>query len=132
MSYAIVKIPPHGHQVAITRTGIAMVIYLLFWGAFYVGYMTHNWPMAMLLMAGLATIGPAIQRRMQRKADDILLAEQRRYQQILLQAASGMAREHDLDRLVRLIVYLLQRTIKIHFAVFFLDNGEQDSTSLSR
>jgi signal transduction histidine kinase len=124
--YAIVKYRLMDIKVVFTRAGTFLFVYTLTLGfPFWLGYQTKSWLWSTSIMAVLAMIGPMTHRFVQRKVENALLAQQKRYQQLLLQAASGMAREHNLDRLLKLVVYIVQRAVKIHFAVFFLANDEE-------
>jgi len=59
------------------------------------------------------------------KAEDLLLAKNKHYQNLLLHAASGMAQEHNLERLLKLIAIIVLKTIKVNFVAIFLENKEQ-------
>lgn len=59
------------------------------------------------------------------KAEDILLSGNRHYQDLLIHAASGMAREHNIDRLLKLISIIVLKTVKVSFVAIFLENKEQ-------
>jgi transcriptional regulator with GAF, ATPase, and Fis domain len=50
--------------------------------------------------------------------------EQPHYQKILLQAATGMVREHNLERLLKLIVCIIKKTVNIDFVAIFLQDKE--------
>ncbi|RKY45375.1 MAG: hypothetical protein DRP81_03965 [Candidatus Omnitrophota bacterium] len=107
-------------RVAITRVGIFLALYTAVLGLpFYLGYQTNSWVLSTSFAATFATIGPLIYRTIQKKAEDLLLAQQRHYQHILLQAAGGMIREHNLNRLLKLIVRIVKKTVKISFAIIF-------------
>jgi signal transduction histidine kinase len=120
IAYAIVKYRLMDIRVAITRAGIFLVLYTAVLGLpFYVGYQTKSWLISASFAAVFATLGPIIYPILQKKTEDILLAQQRHYQQILLQAAGGMTREHNLNRLFKLIVYIVKKTVKVKFAAIF-------------
>lgn len=126
LAYAIIKYRLMDIRVAITRAGIFLVLYTVVLGIpFYVGYHTESWVTSTSFAVVLATIGPLVYRSIQKKAEDLLLAKQRHYQQILLQAAGGMVREHNLDRLLKLIVYIVKKAVKIKFAAIFSHNKEK-------
>ncbi len=61
------------------------------------------------------------------KAEDLLLAKSKHYQNLLLHAASGMAQEHNLERLLKLIAIIVLKTIKVNFVAIFLENKEQNN-----
>ncbi len=121
VSYAILKYRLLDLKIAFTRAGIFLVIYTLILGLpFLIAFKYGYWPLSLVLMAVLATLGPIGYRFLQKRAEDFLLAEQRRYQNILKQAAKGMSKQHDLRKLLKLIVYLVTKSVKINFAIIFL------------
>lgn len=78
------------------------------------------------LLTFLLTIGCfLLYKRIISKAEDLLLAKNKHYQNLLLHAASGMAQEHNLERLLKLIAIIVLKTIKVNFVAIFLENKEQ-------
>ncbi|MCX5709263.1 MAG: ATP-binding protein [Candidatus Omnitrophica bacterium] len=77
-------------------------------------------------MALLATVGPFIYIYVQRKAEDRLLREQRRYQDTLKQASMGMTRIRNLRKLLDLITHIVTKTVRISYAAIYLHNHETD------
>lgn len=125
IAYAIIKHRLMDIKVAVTRVGMFLVVYPLILGLpFYIGFQTKSWVLAASFAAFFGSLGPFIYRLFRRKAESLILAQQRRYQYILLQAARGMVREHDLTRLLKLIVYMLKRVVKVKFAVMFFYDKE--------
>jgi len=123
--YAIVRYRLMDIRVAVSRAGIFLFVYALVLGLpFWIGYHTNFGFISFFILFILATGGPLIYRILQKKADNILLAQQKHYQKILLQAAGGMVRERDLDRLLKLIVYIVKKAIKIRYAAIFAHNIE--------
>lgn len=135
LAYAIVRYRIMDIQLVITRTGIFVLIYCTIIGipAFLIFQMRDilerqigsNW---WLLPAGLFSVlsfgGPFIYLTLQRKAEALLLKEQLRYQQTLLQASRGMTLIKDLEHLLKLIVHILTKTIRItHARIFLWDNS---------
>lgn len=90
----------------------------------------HWWLAPVGLMTFFATLAPLAYDQIRRGVENRFLAEQKRYQKLLLQAASGMAREHNLSRLSKLIVYIVKRIVKIEFAAIFLDDKEHKTYRL--
>lgn len=85
----------------------------------------HWWLVPSGMLVIIATLAPAAYAQLSRKMEGKLLAEQKRYQKLLLQAASGMVTEHDLGKLSKLIVYIVKRSVKIKFASIFLDDKKE-------
>lgn len=138
MTYAIVRHRLLDIQIAVTRTGIFVFIYFFVVGipTFLIFQMRgllerqlgDNW---WLLPAGLFSLlsfsGPFIYLIIQRKAEAVLLREQKAYQQTLLQASRGMTLIKDLDHLLKLIVHILTKTIRItHARIFLWDNNAKN------
>jgi signal transduction histidine kinase len=126
VSYAIVRYRLMNIRIAITRTSIFLIVFaFVMWVPFYVGYETKSWVLSALFMAIFASGGPMIHRLLQLKAENILMAQQKRYQKALLNAGKGMVREHDLNKLMRLIVRVVKVTVKIEFVGAFLKDREK-------
>jgi signal transduction histidine kinase/uncharacterized UPF0146 family protein len=108
-------------KIAFTRAGIFLIVYGFVLGIpFIVLYRTGSGLFATSLAVIFATIGPLIYRFFQKKAESVILIQQRHYQRILLQAALGMVTEHDIGKLSKLVVYILKRTINLNFAAIFI------------
>lgn len=123
--------------VAVTRTSIFVAVYTLVLGLpFGIAFWFKNWLINILgvywwmspliLMAALSTTGPFLYIYFQRKAEDRLLKEQRRYQAILKQASVGMTRIRNLRRLMDLITHIVTKTVKISYAAIYLYDQETD------
>ena len=120
IAFAIIRYHLLDIRVMLTSAGIFLTVYTMVLGLpFLVGYNTKSWALSTSFAVVLASMGPLIYRMLQKKAEDTLLAKQRRYQKVLLQAAEGMSREHDLPRLFKLIVYIVKKTVRIKFAAAF-------------
>jgi hypothetical protein len=59
------------------------------------------------------------------KTENLLFSQNKHYQTLLIHAASGMAKEHNLDRLLKLISMILLKTIKVSFVTIFLENKDK-------
>ena len=125
-AYAIIKYRLMDITVAVTRAGISLVVYSSLIGIpFLIGYKTQTWFLSTLSAVVLAIPAPFVYRYFRIKAENILLAQQRRYQQVLLQAAGGMVRQHRLDKLLKNIVYVVKRTVRIDFAAIFIHDRNE-------
>jgi len=128
VAYAIIKHRLMDIKVAISRAGISLVVYSFAFGIpFYVGYITESWVFAVTVAVLLAVPSPWLYRYFSVRAENLLLAEQRRYQKILVQAAGGMVKEHSLGTLVKLIAYIVKKTVKIDFAAVFLKDDDEEA-----
>jgi len=141
LGYAIAKYRLMDIKVAITRTGVFIAVYTIVLGLpFAVAFWLRSWLIEVFgpqwwtvplgLMAVLATVGPFIYIYIQRKAEDTLLREQRRYQDTLKQASVGMTRIRNLKRLLDLITHIVTKTVKISYAAIYLHNQETNEYAL--
>jgi len=123
IGYTIVRYHLMDIHVAITRIGIFSILYvLLLFIPFYIGYQTKSWVLSTIFAFIFASIGPSIFYRLQKKAVDLILARQRRYQGTLLKMAKDMTTVYDLSKLLRLIAVRVKREVRIRYdAIFFHD-----------
>ena len=139
MAYAILKFRLMDIRVAITRTGIFIMVYTLVLGLPFLlasNIVWRNkivvligsiwWTVPLGLMAVLATAGPFIYIYLNRKAEERLLKEQRRYQNILKEASLGMTRIRDLKRLLNLITHIVTKSVKISYIGIYLYHRDSD------
>lgn len=137
LAYAIVRYRIMDIQLVVTRTGILILTYCFIIGipaflifqmqGFLERHLRANWWLVPAGLYGLLSFsGPFIYLIFQRRAEAVLLKEQRAYQQTLLQASKGMALVKDLNRLLRLMVHILTKTIRItHARIFLWDSGSK-------
>jgi signal transduction histidine kinase len=136
-AYTIVRYRLMDISVAVTRTGVFIAVYTLVLGLPFALagrfkdrlidiFGTHWWKIPLGLMAILATAGPFIYIYVQRKAEERLLREQKRYQDVLRQASVGMTRIRNLRKLLNLITHIVTKTVKISYVGIYLYNQETD------
>jgi len=131
IAYAIVRHRLMDIRVAVTRAGIALAVYTVLFGIpFYLGAKFNNWVLSTTVAVVLAAPAPLIYSYFRRKAEAILLAQQHRYQKVLLQAGGGMIREHNLTKLFKLITYMVKRVVGIQYAVAFSHDPDTNSYPL--
>lgn len=134
-TYALFRYQVLDIKVAITRFGVFVVVYSLVLGipfglvifgkAWLIGIFAENWfwiPMLILLV--LATAGPFIYLFIQRKAEDALLQEEKRIQDLLSRVSVGMRTIRDLSKLSELIVDILMKHLRLDNAAIYLYNTE--------
>jgi len=81
------------------------------------------WMVPMACEALVAVAGLSVYRAMTRRAEARLLAEQREYQELLVEAAHGMLNILSPQRLIALIARILMRHVKVtHVAVYFQEH----------
>ncbi|MCM8788028.1 MAG: hypothetical protein NC935_08285, partial [Candidatus Omnitrophica bacterium] len=90
----------------------------------------HWWLVPSGLLLFFAVTAPIAYNQIRKRMEDVLLADQKRYHKLLLQAATGMIREHNLNHLAKLIVYIIKRIIRVEFAAIFLNDPKSKSYQL--
>ena len=137
IAYAIIRYRLMDIRVAITRTSIFIAIYTLILGlpfalaAYLKDHLIESlgpqwWAAPLGLMAAMATVGPFIYIYFQKKAEDALLKEQRKYQDSLKHAAVGMTRIRNLRKLLSLIAHIVTKTVRVSFAAVYLLDEEKE------
>jgi len=136
--YAMLRYRLMDIKVAITRTGIFVFVYSLVLGIPFImayglrdwlkGILGVNWWIAPLgLMVALATVGPFVYIFLEKRAETVLLREQRRYQETLKQAAVGMTRIRDLKKLLDLVVHIVTKAVRIsHSSLYLYDEKSEN------
>jgi len=129
-TYAILKYRVLDIKIAVTRAGVFFIVYAFVLGIpVWLGFKLLGkgvWLLPVTFMGILATAGPFIYLYFQKRAEDRLLQEQRRYQATLRQASAGMGKIKDLKKLLHMIVYVLTHAIQIeHAIVYIYDEGQK-------
>ena len=128
-TYAILKYKVLDIKIAVTRAGVFFFVYAFVLGIpICLGLKILGigmWLFPVILMGLFATIGPYIYLYIQRRAEDSLLQEQRRYQATLRQASAGMGKIKDLKKLLNMIVYVLTHAIQIEHALIYIYDEKQ-------
>jgi len=133
VTYAIFKYRLLDVSLIVTRTGIFISVYSFVLGIpFAIAFGLRDyltvvigqiwWIIPLMASTLLGTAGPYLYFFIQRKAEEKLLADQKRYQSTLKQASAGMTRIKDLKKLLNLIVYILSRTVNLTHAFLYLYN----------
>lgn len=84
----------------------------------------------MTVLFGLATFGPFIYNYLRQQAEERLLAEECKRRELLTQAAKGMTRIRDIDKLVGLIVHITPKTLGLTNAAIYLWDKETQQYNL--
>ncbi len=141
VTYAILKYKLLDIKLTITRAGVFVFVYTIVLGIpffisaglkeLFIKLLGENWWLLPLgLMAIFSGMLPFIYMRLQRKAEERLFQEQKRYQDVLKRAAIGMTRIRNLRKLLSLITHILTKTVHISFAAIYLYNRQTDEYSL--
>ncbi|MDD5561722.1 MAG: ATP-binding protein [Candidatus Omnitrophica bacterium] len=127
MAYAILRYRLMDIRIVFSRAGIFLAVYTVVLGIpFIVLKHTGSGWLATSLAVIFASLGPLIYRFLQMKAESVILAQQHRYQKILLQTAIGMVTQHNLKKLSKLIAYILKNTIRINFSAIYIRNKKDN------
>ena len=140
-SYAIIKYRLLDIKLAITRAGLFIIVYTLVLGlpfavtAYSKNWLINNvgnnwWIIPLIMMAVLATAGPFLYIFLQRRAENRLLREQKRYQDTLKHAAIGMTRIRSLIKLLTMITHIVTKTVRISFAAIYLHNKQTNEYAI--
>ncbi|MDP8230079.1 MAG: ATP-binding protein [Candidatus Gorgyraea atricola] len=134
MTYAIFRYRLMDIKVALTRAGIFTFVYILVLGVpFGIGAMakaplsrisSNWWLLPMFLLTILASAGPFIYIKLQRRIESRLRAEEFKSQEALRRLSHNMLRFANLDKLLKLIVHQLIKILKIKFALIYLHDAE--------
>ena len=141
VTYAIIKYRLMDIKIAITRAGIFGFVYtlvlgipfaLIIWARTSLVSLLGSqwWTVPFVLLAVLGSAGPFIYMYLQKKAEDLLLKEQKRYQQALLSLARGMTLIKDLDKLLRTIVLRVSKLMRLKSAGIYLYQPQNQSYTL--
>ena len=129
-TYAILRHKLLDITVVLTRLSVFTIVYSLILGIpIWLGFKLLGiglWLLPVICMGVFATAGPSIYLFIQKRAEDRLLQEQRRYQNTLRQASAGMGKIKDLKKLLNMIVYVLTRAIQTeHTSIYIYDEGQK-------
>jgi signal transduction histidine kinase len=136
ITYAIVRHRLMDITLAVTRTSVLLAVYGTILGVpallatalrpSLTELMGTRWwmiPAGFYTVAAL--IGPFVYLYFERKVEERLLKDQRRYQQALLSASSGMTEIRELKKLLALIVRVITKTVGLtHASIFLHDAGQ--------
>jgi len=127
VAYAIIKYNFLNIKIVLSRATIFVMVYACILGIpMYFGVKEGYNPLFLLSIFSLATISPVIYRFLQGKAENLLLADQKHHHQILFQASKDFLKEHDLNKLLKLMVTGIKDVMQIDLVDVFLIN-EKDS-----
>ena len=137
VTYTIIRYRLMEVTVAITRTGVFIAVYSFVLGIpfilafglrrFLINSFGESWWIIPFITLGvLATVGPFIYIYLQRKAEDQIFKEQRRYQSVLRQASTSIGRIKDLKHLLELLVHISTQAVGLKHAAVYVYNNFKD------
>lgn len=140
-AYAMLKYRLMDVNVALTRVGIFIFVYLLVlgiplgitgWGKNWLeGLFGNVWYWGPVVLASiLATAGPFIYIFLQHRAEGALLKERRRYQETINNLSKSMINIRDIEKLFATITSTITKAVKIKFATVYLKTKEYNSFQL--
>jgi K+-sensing histidine kinase KdpD len=100
---------------------IAISVYA---GPLWLGFKTGMWVWAVILMGILATFASAIFDGIRRKADEVLLAEQIRYQLALKDFASTLIFIRDTEELSKKVISQIMLSVNLSFCAMYLKQDD--------
>ena len=110
-------------KIIVSRTFILLLIITAILGlSYFMWKYTLSWVASTVLTFMLAVAGTYIYRAAIFKTAEVFLAGQKKYHNTLIQAASGMAREHELDKLLKLISLIVIKSVKVKHIAIFVEN----------
>ncbi len=133
-TYSIVRYRLLDVTNLITRTGIFVATYSLVlgipfviafgWQKKLIGLLGDSWWLVPLVSSTiLATTGPFIYLYIQKRAEDQIMHEQRRYQNTLRHASAGMGGIKDLKKLLNFIVQIINQAVQLEHCLVYLYNS---------
>lgn len=110
-------------KIIVSRTFILLLIITVIVGSsYFVWKFTQSWIISTAFTFILAVAGTYIYRAATFKTAELFLAEQKKYHNTLIQAASGMAREREFDKLMKLISIIVMRAVRVKNIAIFVEN----------
>jgi len=110
-------------KIILTRTFILLFIISAIFSFSYLAWLyTNIWFVSAIITFILAVTGTYVYRAIVEKTAQLFLAQQQKYHNTLIQAASGMASEHELNRLLKMMSLLLIRSVKVKNIAVFIGN----------
>jgi len=137
-AFAIVRHRLMDVTVAVTRTTIFALVYIVVLGLPLLAALLYQpilesvfgvrwWVWLWVVCSAFATAAHYVNAHLQGRADARLLGEQRRYQATLRQASQGMTQVRDLDKLLRLIVHVVTKSVQLTHGSVFLKTWKDES-----
>jgi signal transduction histidine kinase len=131
VAIAVLKYRLMDINIAIVRILIFTFVYAIILGVpFWLGYSLLGngiWWRILLFGMSLASAGPFIYSYLRRRAENILRAEERRYQRALRELSKTMTRFRDLDKLLQAIDLTVVEQVRVSFAGIYLKDEEYRS-----
>lgn len=137
ISYALTEYRLIDRALIISRDGVFLFVYSILlsipfliaftWQADLMNWLKEMWwVVPMISSTILAMSGPFIYLYIQKKAEDRILFEQRQYQKTLRDASIGMGEIKDLNRLLKLIVHVVSKSVQIEHCEIYLYHNASD------
>lgn len=134
VTYAIMRYRLMDINIVLTRAGIFAFVYFLVLGIpFWVGFKLLGmglWIIPVSITAVFATFGPFGYQILRRRAEDVILKEQKRYQKTLRELSKTMTRIRDLDELLKTVTSTIKDTVKVNFSVIYIKDEQYNSYRL--
>lgn len=129
VGYTIIKYQLMDVRVAITRASLVLLIYspvLIL--PFISGDLlngTKLWYIPILSALVLASAGPYLYNNIRKRAEDIILAKQKQYQNLLIEASKDITLIKELDKLLKLLARVISKGVNVaHVSIFIQDTDK--------
>lgn len=110
-------------KILLSKTFIIIfLIGFILGSSYFIWHFTDSWIISTIFTFIIAVAGTHFYRAAKDKTSDLFLAEQKKYHNMLIQAASGMAREHELDRFLKIISIIVIKYVKVENIAIFIEN----------
>jgi signal transduction histidine kinase len=110
-------------KIAVSRIFIILVIISSVIGSSYLVWKYSNlWAVSSAFTFILAVAGAYVYKAASGKTEELFLSEQKKSHNILIQAASGMAREHELNKLLKLLSIIVMRSLRVKNIAVYIGN----------
>ncbi|MFH1645079.1 MAG: GAF domain-containing sensor histidine kinase, partial [Candidatus Omnitrophota bacterium] len=134
VGYTIVKYQLMDIRVVVTRAGLILLIYSPVLILPFISGNTLNgsnlWYIPILAALVLASAGPYIYNKIRKRAEDIILAKQKQYQSLLMQASKDMTLIKELDKLLKLLAKVMSKGVNVAHVSIFIQDSDKNAFAL--
>lgn len=124
-SFSMLKTDLTNFDLAFVNISILVLLYFfIFTIPFIIQQQTGNLIFSLLVLLIMSLLGPHVFYFLKKKAEKIILEQQENYQKFLLSVSKLMYKEQNISTLSKLIVRLLNKTVKIKFSALFIYSKE--------
>lgn len=130
MTYAMFRYQLMDIRLAISNTAIFIGVYALVLGVPFYIFTLGDHLLALIFMLVLATAGPVMFNFLRRRAEERILKEEKKIQEIIIKASTGMVVIRDLQKLLKVSIDVLQKNLHLDNAAVYLFDPQERVYSL--